>query len=419
VIPAGAASGALRLASTPGAAMVLAFAFAYFLSALLRAVTATLAPVFSAEMGLRPADLGLLAGAYFLGFAALQLPLGRALDRFGARRVQLVLLAVAVAGCTAFALAASLPSLIAARLLIGMGVAACLMAPLTCYRQVFDAATQLRLNSWMLMTGSLGMLASTLPVQWLLPLTGWRGLFAAVAGLLLLAMLSIHRVVPRVAPQRAAQPGGRYRDIMRHPMFVAMAPLGFFVYGGLIAVQSLWAGPWLTQVAGQSAVQAAEGLFAVNLSMLLAFLAWGVLMPRLARSGLGARHAIVWGLPPSLAVLAWIVALGAQAGALHWALWCVLCTCVSLSQPAVAQVFPPAWAGRALSAFNLLIFGGVFCVQWGIGLAIDGFALLGFTRAASFQGAVGALGACSTAAYLWFMWRQRRMAIIDVQPAPR
>ena len=79
-----AAAGALRLTSAPAVAMVLAFAFAYFLSALLRAVTATLAPVFSAELGLRPADLGLLAGAYFLGFAALQLPLGRALDRFGA-----------------------------------------------------------------------------------------------------------------------------------------------------------------------------------------------------------------------------------------------------------------------------------------------------------------------------------------------
>jgi hypothetical protein len=206
---------------------------------------------------------------------------------------------------------------------------------------------------------------------------------------------------------------------MRHPMFVAMAPLGFFAYGGLIAVQSLWAGPWLTQVAGHTDVQAAEGLFAVNLSMLLAFLAWGVLMPRLARSGLGARHAIAWGLPPSLAVLGWIVALGAQAGALHWALWCVLCTCVSLSQPAVAQVFPPAWAGRALSAFNLLIFGGVFCVQWGIGLAIDAFAALGLARGASFRGAVGALGICCAAAYLWFMWRLRRMAIIVAQPAPR
>ncbi len=412
--PDPSAAGA-RTGVAPALALVLSFAFAYFLSALLRAVTATLAPVFSSELGLQPADLGLLAGAYFLGFAALQLPLGRALDHFGARSVQMVLLSMAVAGCAAFSQAGGLLSLSAARLLIGMGVAACLMAPLTCYRHFFDASTQLRLNSWMLMTGSLGMLASTLPVQLALPYWGWRGLFIALAALLLLAMLLIALFVPKAAPKAADTDGGRYREIMRHPMFVALAPLGFFSYGGLIAVQSLWAGPWLTQVTGRSAGQAAEGLFAINLSMLVAFMAWGLVMPRLARAGLQARHLITWGLPASMLVLAMIVAIGPAAGTWHWALWCVLSTCVSLSQPAVAQVFPPAWAGRALSAFNLLIFGGVFCLQWGIGLAIDALGALGWTRVASFQGAIGLFALCCVAAQVWFLMRQRRMVIIAAE----
>jgi MFS family permease len=151
-------------------------------------VTATLAPTFSAELGLGAADLGLLAGAYFFGFAAMQLPLGRALDHFGPRRVLLVLLALAVLGCGAFAMATSLAGLIVARLLMGAGLAACLMAPLTCYRRLFSPAAQLRANSWMLMTGSLGMLASTLPVQWLLPQVGWRGLFWGVAAMLVVVM---------------------------------------------------------------------------------------------------------------------------------------------------------------------------------------------------------------------------------------
>jgi MFS family permease len=403
----------------PAVALVLSFAFAYFLSALLRAVTATLAPVFSTELGLQSADLGLLAGAYFLGFAALQLPLGHALDRFGARRVQLVLLSVAVAGCAAFSQAGGLVSLSAARLLIGMGVAACLMAPLTCYRHVFDASTQLRLNSWMLMTGSLGMLASTLPVQMALPHWGWRGLFVALAVMLMLAMLLIALFAPKSAPVAADAGSGRYRDIMRHPMFVALAPLGFFSYGGLIAIQALWAGPWLTQVTGRSAGQAAEGLFAINLSMLVAFMAWGAVMPRLARAGIHARHMITWGLPMSMLVLAMIVALGPAAGTWHWALWCLLSTCVSLSQPAVAQAFPPAWAGRALSAFNLLIFGGVFCLQWGIGLVIDALGALGWTRVASFQGAIGLFALCCMAAQAWFLSSQRRMVIIAAESAHR
>ena len=393
----------------PDAALLfLAFAFAYFFSALLRAVTATLAPVFSAEIGLSAADLGLLAGAYFFGFAALQLPLGRALDRFGPRRVLLVLLGVAVLGCAAFALARGLASLIAARVLIGMGVAACLMAPLTCYRRLFSPAAQLRANSWMLMTGSLGMLASTLPVQLLLPLTGWRGLFWAVAALLLAAMALILRWVPRDAPP-AASPGAAlgYRVIARHPLFVRTAPLAFFLYGGLIAVQSLWAGPWLTQVAGWTPAAAAQGLFGINLAMLFAFLGWGTLLPRLVGRGLDVVRLMAWGVPLALLLLVAAVLRGPDAGALHWAAWCVACTFVSLSQPAVAQAFDTAQAGRALSAFNLVIFSGVFCLQWGIGLAIDAAQSFGLDQISAYRAAFGAFAASCVASYLWFLRRPR------------
>lgn len=385
----------------------LAFAFAYFLSALLRAVTATLAPVFSAELGLRAGDLGLLAGAYFFGFAAMQLPLGRALDRHGPRRTLLVLLTVAVAGCVAFASASTLPTLIAARALIGAGVAACLMAPLTCYRRIYSPATQLRANSWMLMTGSLGMVASTVPVQLLLPLLGWRGLFWLLAALLALALAGVAWRVP-VDPQRtaAAVPApaaGGYREIVRHPLFVRTAPLGFFVYGGLIAVQSLWAGPWMTRVGGVSADQAAQGLLLVNVSMLFAFMSWGAAMPRLVARGIDALRLMRWGLPLPLVLLFVNVALGGGAGPLHWALWCVACTFVSVSQPAVGAAFPPASAGRALSAFNLVIFAGVFCVQWAIGLLVDGLRAFGVAEPDAFRLAFAVYGACCVAAYGWFL----------------
>ena len=400
----------MSLSRSAAIVVFVAFAFAYFFSALLRAVTATLAPVFSAEMGLRAGDLGLLAGAYFFGFAALQLPLGRALDRFGPRRTLLVLLAVAVAGCSAFALARGLPALIAARMLIGAGVAACLMAPLTCYRRLYTPAAQLRANSWMLMTGSLGMLASTLPVQALLPMLGWRGLFWCVAGLLLCSMLLVAWLVPSdpmPRPQVGPGPAG-YAAIVSHPLFVSTAPLGFFVYGGLVAVQALWAGPWLTQVSGASATQAAQGLFGINLAMLLAILSWGALMPRLDRLGFDAVRLMAWGLPLSLLLLLANVALGSAAGAGHWAAWCVSCTFVSLSQPAVGAAFPAAQAGRALSAFNLVIFAGVFCIQWGIGLAIDLFRNHGLAEAAAVRLAFLCFGLCCTLAYAWFLWRAPR-----------
>lgn len=174
----------------------LCFASAYFLSALVRAVTATLAPVLSDEFALSARNLGLLAGGYFLGFSASQLPLGNWLDRHGPRKVLLCFLGIAVLGCVAFSMATSFTTLMLARVLCGVGVSACLMAPLTGYRRWLTPTTQLRANSWMLMTGSLGMLASTLPVQWLLPHVGWRPLFWGLAALLALSMLLIYLVVP-------------------------------------------------------------------------------------------------------------------------------------------------------------------------------------------------------------------------------
>ncbi len=409
-----------------------AFAFTYFFSALLRAVTATLAPVFSSELGLQAADLGLLGGAYFFGFAAMQLPLGRALDSLGPRRVSAGLLTLALLGCAGFALAHSLPGLVAARILIGVGVAACLMAPLTCFRSLFSLEAQLRANSWMLMAGSLGMVASTLPVQWLLPLWGWRGLFWGLALMLAAAIGVILLWVPRdpssaahrtheaqeahgahgahgahAAPvAHAARRGwaaaGGYGAIVRHPLFRRMAPLGFTVYGGMIAVQSLWAGPWLTRVAGWSPQAAAQGLFFINLAMLFTFMAWGAVMPRLVRRGLHATAIVAWGVPLCLLLLGANVLLGERAEALHWGAWCIASSCISLSQPAVAQAFPQAQAGRALSAFNLVIFGGVFCLQWGIGLLIDALRAAGLAEPLAYRAAFGVFWLACMFAYLAF-----------------
>jgi len=393
----------------------LAFAFAYFLSALVRAVTATLSPTLSAELDLSASDLGLLAGGYFFGFALTQLPLGRWLDRFGPRLVILAFLSVAVLGCVLFALATSFSGLLAARVLTGMGVSACLMAPLTGYRRWLSPPTQLRTNSWMLMTGSLGMVAATLPVQWLLPLTGWRGLFWLLAGGIALSMLLIALIVPHwqarapLSGEESAQGVVGYAAIWRHPYFLQMVPVGFFSYGGMVAVQTLWAGPWMVQVAGYSSAEAAGGLFAINLSMLCTFWLWGVINPGLARRGLTPERLITFGLPLSFIPLTLIIWLGAGAGWGLWALFCVSSTFVSLSQPAVALAMPPQAAGRALSAFNLVIFAGVFVVQWGIGLAIDALAVLGWSEPDRFRGAIALFGLCCLLAYLVF-WRAGRRA---------
>lgn len=383
-----------------------AFAFAYFFSALVRAITATLSPTLTRDFQLDAGDLGLLAGGYFLGFSAIQLPLGSLLDRHGPKKVILGFLSVAVLGCMLFAMATSFPVLLAARVLCGAGVGACLMAPLTGYRRWFTPAVQLRTNSWMLMTGSFGMLASTLPVQWLAPVYGWRPLFWGLAAFIALSMLLIAWQVPRWEQADAAAPArqGSYREVWRHPYFRQMAPLGFFTYGGMIAVQTLWAGPWMVRVAGYDPLASAAGLFTINLAMLATFWSWGMVTPALERRGIRTDALIAWGTPLSFVALAALIVAGPAAGAWPLALFCMASTFVALAQPAVGMVFPVSLAGRALSGYNLVIFFGVFVVQWGIGLVIDAFRAAGWTEVSAFRAAFGIFLASSVLSHAWFLW---------------
>lgn len=401
--PTSASAGLLD--KKTAALVFLAFAAAYTLSALVRAIIATISPVLSQEFSLQSRDLGLLAGGYFLGFAATQLPLGRWLDKYGPKRVIVCFLALAVLGCLVFSIAGSFAGLLVGRVLIGMGVSACLMAPLSGFRRWLDAQSLLRANSWMLMSGSLGMLASTLPVQWLLPLVGWRSLFWGLAGLVFLAALVIALVVPKWildASIKVDTPSG-YAEVWKSRYLQKLAPLAFFNYGGLVAVQTLWAGPWMVKVAGYTPLEAATGLFYINAVMLLTFWGWGLVNPYLAKTGWHTDRLITWGVPFSLLTLAANILGGAATGWVGWAVFCVASTVISLSQPAVAMAFKPALAGRALSAFNLVIFAGVFTVQWGIGLLLDAFAALGLAQIASFQAAFSVFLCCCIAAYAYFL----------------
>ncbi|RYZ11741.1 MAG: MFS transporter [Comamonadaceae bacterium] len=427
-------SGDEQLDAARAAVVFLAFALAYFLSTLVRGITATLSPVLTQEFALDAQDLGLLAGGYFLGFALTQLPLGGWLDRHGPRRMVPVFLCAAVAGCLVFAAADSFWLLLGARVLAGIGLSACLMGPLTGYRRWLSPAQQMRCNSWMLMVGSAGLVASTLPVGWVVPLWGWRPLFVGLSAALLLAMLGIAVAAPRwrtnVEPGRsaAAKPGATdavelpappaqgYAPVWRDPFFRRAAPLGFFNYGGFIAMQTLWIVPWLTRVNGQSPTASAQGLFVISLCLLAAYWVWGLVNPWLARRGVAAARCVAWCLPISLVILAGIVFAGPRAGVGAWVAFCLASTVVTLVQPAVALALPASLAGRALSAYNLVVFAGVFAVQWGFGFLVDAFGRLGLGPADAFRGALAVFLGCSVLSYLYFLWAPPHNAKDRIRP---
>jgi MFS family permease len=380
-------------------------AFGYFLSSVMRAVTGTLAPRLTEELALNGGQLGMLAGAYFLGFATMQLPLGNWLDHHGPRRVLVRLLAIAVVSCLAFAIAGSFWSLLLARLLGGVGVSACLMAALAGYRSWLRPQLQLRASAWMFMAGSFGLLAATLPVQWALPLIGWRMVFVALAVLFVLALAATILWLPRwdaASTSGVASLRDSYAPIARHAYFRRVAPLALINYAVQVAVQTLWAAQWMTRVTGYSALDAANGLFALNLTMLIVFWLWGTLNPMLARRGMTAERLMLWGLPLGVVALAGVAVAGDRAGWPALAAYCASSSFLSLAHPSVAMAFPAQEAGRAVSAFNLLLFAGAFAWQWLIGVIIDRLRALQWSDPVAFQATFGILALCCAAAYIWF-----------------
>lgn len=379
------------------------FAFAYLLSFAMRSVSAVIAPEMVEDFQLTNAQLGSLGSAYFLAFAALQLPLGIWLDRFGSRRTHATLLLLSVIGCITFAVAQSTALLWIGRGLMGAGVAGALMAGLKAFRFWYPPQRQQSLAAWMLMIGSLGALSATVPARWLINLVGWRGVFWVTAGLLLLASLLLLILLPRDEERSSAQAAGQgpqttsgaqaslwsgYQAVFRDQYFWRFALLSLVCHASFVSVQSLWAGPWLIQVSGYSAEGAAQILLWFNLTLMVGFLLVGMLMPWVLTRGwsmvrmtaIGA--AIVIGLQLAITFNQWPI------GWLLWPVFAFVSTFMAMIQPHVSLTFPAALTGRAYTAYNLLIFLGIFGWQWLFGVIIDLLRAAGLTNAMAFRGSM-------------------------------
>lgn len=395
----------------------LCFAYAYLLSYAFRSVNAVIGPALRSDLALSNADLGLLSAAYFLTFASLQLPLGIWLDKYGPRRTESALLLVAAAGAAIFAVSDSLTMLWVGRALIGVGVSACLMAPFKAYRQWFAPERQAQLASWMLVAGTSGALASTVPVSAALPHIGWRGVFWIMSAMILAASGAIFFLLrkvdashpPPVETASASRAGQTYADIFADPFFRRLALLGGVNLGSFVALQTLWAGPWMVTVLGMSTQESANVLFFFNLCLMLAYLLLGWWAPRHISYGTGSgipvRKVIVTGMATAMLLQAGIIT---SAAAWSWILWLPLAICMTvttLAQTSISLHFPPASAGRANSAFNLTVFSSAFVVQWGLGVLIDAFSAAGANPSFSMRMAFAVCLACQAAALLVFLLR--------------
>lgn len=385
------------------------FACGYFLSYLLRAVNAVVAPDLVRDFGVSPAELGILTSAYLLSFSLFQLPLGVFLDRYGARRVQTVLLAIAAAGCFLFTVAPDFLALVAARAIIGLGFSAGLMASFKASSIWVPIERRSLANACIMSMGALGIVMATEPTAFLVAQVGWRSTFAIFGGVILAGAAFIFLAVPEKDEAKATAGFGRQvgelLQILKLPLFWRIAPLLALTAGTAIALQTLWAGPWFRDVMGQAPRDVARSLFWMAVAFMLGILFIGVVADRLQKRGIGPMTALLGFVIANLAAQAVIVL---QVKELAFATWCVLSAAgqaAILAYPWFAQRVGPGLAGRSNATINFAMFLVAFAAQAFVGVVIGWFpqSAAGYDPQ-SYTWAFGLLLALELLALFWYLF---------------
>ena len=389
----------------------LPFVAGYYLSYLFRTINALIAEKLTSDLALTAAELGFLTSVYFLTFGAMQLPLGVWLDRYGPRRVQSVLLAVAAAGAALFGLAEGFAPLVFGRALMGVGVAGALMAGLKAIVLWFPKERVALANGWFVTLGALGAVTATAPAEWLVPLTGWRGLFLALAPVTALCAVAIYFVVPEPETTSRAPAASRsigLKAIYSDPRFWRLAPLSATCIGTSWALQGLWAASWLTDVERLERATVVRHLFVMATALCVAALSLGIAADRLRRHGVRAQTL--------LAVAATLFIAAQFALVLRWPLpsyllWSIVAgfgTGTVLSYAMLAEYFPKEMTGRANGALNIFHLAGAFIAQWATGIIVQQWTSHdGHYPAVAYQVALALNLALQVAALFWFVRPQR------------
>jgi predicted MFS family arabinose efflux permease len=362
------------------ATLVASLAAIYLVSQFLRNSVGVIAPNLAAEIGLSASEIGLLSSAFFFSFAAAQIPLGVALDRYGPKRCMLVCATIAFAGTVMFAVATTPSGLIASRILMGLGSSCYLMAPLALYARRFPPERFTALAGIQIGIGTVGTLLVTAPLAFATATIGWRMTFMVVAGVVVIGALLVLLVVPRDTPGDVP---GAHRETLRESLagvmqvvrmrgFWPIFLMQFVAYSSYVIIVGLWGGPYLTHIYGYDLVTRGELLMLPAISQIIGVVLWG----QAQRFADGYRGLVLAGALLTAAALGLLAFLGKPE---PWVLiaWLAVFGFLPAYLPVLIShgrsILPQPLIGRGMTLFNIGSMGGTFVVQLVSGALIDLF----------------------------------------------
>ena len=388
------------------------FAIGYFVSYVFRGVNLGFAPFVTHELGLSAADLGLLTSLYFLGFAGAQIPAGVLLDHFGPRRVTAGMLLFAAAGAAVFGVAHDLGTMMIGRLLIGVGVSVCLGAAFKALAQHFPVGRLPLLNGLVMAVGGLGGVAVGSPLTWLLGFASWRAICGGLAVLTIIVAAAIGFGAPEA--ERPRHQGGLVSQfkgtwhILSSRAFWKISSFSVVTQGVFYAMQSLWVGPYLRDVAGFDAQHAAQLVSVLGFAMMAGCVGFGAAARMLDRRGVSVQAFCGVGMALFIATQAAIIAHVPLPPAVLWAAYGMFGGVGILTYAVLARHFPAHLIGRANTTLTLVIFVLIFAFQIGIGAVLSHWpAIDGHYPATAHVSAWSALLALQLASAVWYAWPER------------
>jgi nitrate/nitrite transporter NarK len=364
-----------RAPGAPGALAWLAFGFAvaFFCYAFLQRVApAVMVSDLMRDFAVGGAVLGNLSAFYFYAYAALQIPVGLLLDRFGPRRLMTGAALVCAAGSFVFAVADQLVVAYAGRLLIGAGCAISFVGALAVATTWFPARRFAMLTGMAQAGAMAGAVLGAAPLAALLQTTGWRSVMlgaAALSASLAVAMWLTARDGPS-ARRSTVGLAGALKVVASNPQTWLAAGFGFFITGPMLAFTSLWGASYLQAVYGLDRPTAAG---AVSLS----FVGWGLCAPLigLLSDRLGARRPImIVGSMLSFctnAAIIWLTDLSLVAISAVLLINGAVSCCMLLNFVCAKEHNPPWASGAAIGFSNTAVMLSGAILQPVVGLLLD------------------------------------------------
>ena len=351
----------------------------FFLSQFYRVSNAVIAPQLLDDLSIDTKGFGLVSASFFYAFALTQIPISLLLDKIGPRRMMTTLSAIGIFGAVIFSLADSLTFGVSGRVLLGIGMACNLMGTYKLLTLWFTPRTFATLSGIVVALGTAGNMVATTPLVLLVENIGWRAGFQVIAAINLILALVFYAVVcnpPANSPDNQYPESsmslqgvfGNIQFLFKQKDYWIISFSTLVRYGVFAAFQALWAGPFLMEVMGYSAITTGNLILLLNFGMILGSPCWGTLSDRLFKT---RRGVVIAGLIGT--ALAIIILTVIPAG-IHLTVLALIFFCFGffnaaglLMYPHIKEMMPLALAGVAMTGVNFFNMIGPAVFLQGLG----------------------------------------------------